>query len=194
MSAPASVAWIRRKSQCGVAVDPALVEASWRRDSARSIPATLERARSLGAGRAIRATLVESGQHLILSGAMLDVADGTVIAEGAAEGPSDSLLAVADHLVGQLLGRQAQSGEAFLQDLVTHSPAAHRAYLAGQHAYRKGRYADATRLFDLAIERDSTFALAAVHAIMASFWGGTARGGEIEIAHAHRDRLSPALR
>jgi DNA-binding SARP family transcriptional activator len=176
------------------AVDPALVEACWRKDSSRALPSTLDRARALGAGRALRATLVESGTHLILSGALLSVADGAVIAEGAAEGPEDSLLALVDQFVGQVLGRQAHSGEAFLQDLVTHSPAALRAYLAGLHAYRRGRYNEAVQWFDTAIERDSSFALAALQATFASFWGGSARGGEVNIAWAHRERLPPALR
>jgi DNA-binding SARP family transcriptional activator len=175
-------------------VDPTAVMVAWRRDSAASLAATLERARSLGAGLVLRATLVQSGAHVILSGGVYEVPDGSARADGAAEGPADSLLAIADRFVGQLMGRQQQTGEAFLQDLVTHSPTALRAYLAGQTEYRRGRFGAAGEHFREALERDSTFALAAIQLFMSGVWGGPGAGNAVAIAKANRNRLPPALR
>lgn len=175
-------------------VDPTAVMAAWRRDSAVSLAATIERAQSLGAGLVLRATLVQSGARVILSGGLFEVPDGAARADAAAEGPADSLLAIADRFVGQLMGRQQQTGEAFLQDLVTRSPTALRAYLAGQTEYRRGRFGAAGEHFREALRRDSTFALAAIQLFMSAVWGGPGAGNAVAIAKANRDRLPPALR
>ena len=175
-------------------VDPTAVMGAWRRDSTVSLAATLERAQSLGAGLVLRATLVQSGARVILSGGLFEVPDGATRADAAAEGPADSLLAIADQFVGQLMGRHQQTGEAFLQDLVTRSPTALRAYLAGQTEYRRGRFGAAGEHFREALRRDSTFALAAIQLFMSAVWGGPGAGNAVAIAKANRNRLPPALR
>lgn len=175
-------------------MDPTAVMNAWRRDSAVSLAATLKRAQSLGAGLVVRATLVQSGARVILSGGLFQVPEGTTRADAAAEGPADSLLAIADRFVGQLMGRNQLTGEAFLQDLVTRSPTALRAYLAGQTEYRRGRFGAAGEQFREALRRDSTFALAAIQLFMSAVWGGPGAGNAIAIAKANRNRLPPALR
>jgi tetratricopeptide (TPR) repeat protein len=66
-----------------------------------------------------------------------------------------------------------------------------RAYLAGQAAYRQGRYQEAVTRFDEALALDSTFAPAALGLVTAGEWPGvTYHGGRYRLAWALRERLS----
>jgi tetratricopeptide (TPR) repeat protein len=71
------------------------------------------------------------------------------------------LTAIVDRLVGRLLATEAGELER-LASHTTSSVEALRAYLEGQAAYRRGSYRDAVRHFQRALERDSSFAMAAL--------------------------------
>ncbi|HWA15219.1 MAG TPA: hypothetical protein VG817_02215, partial [Gemmatimonadales bacterium] len=80
-----------------------------------------------------------------------------------------------------------------LPELAHHPLAALQAYLEGRRAYRHGQYADAIRYLRSALDRDSTFALAALYLVDASDWvaNGDASWAR-DRAWALREGLAPA--
>ena len=179
------------------AMSPATVLSAWRRvvnSEREDLPddQALDLAGRLGAGRLLTGSIVVVPGRLRLLASLLRTDDGARI-EAQAEGPPDSVLAVVDRLVGELLVR-SKTGTARpdLRSLTTTSLPALRAFLDGQVAYRGARYLDAVRHFESALELDSTFALAAVGYFKAVGWGAPgdqARG--IRIAWDNRERLGP---
>ena len=102
-------------------------------------------------------------------------------------GTADSLPALVDRLTAALLA--GESGRTELATL-TSLPAL-RAYIDGQSALRSGRFKDAFRSFNHALEIDSTFALAGIGLNEAKFWdGGDDNWRGLRLAWAGRDRLS----
>jgi len=108
-----------------------------------------------------------------------------------------------DELMAQLLVRRAGEPEHRLADLTTRSPPALRAFLEGRNAHRAGRYEEALRHYDQALELDSTFALAAKTVLQVTGWvGGTAareaRARAVLAAHvgrlSERDQVGYRLR
>ena len=148
------------------AADPGAVMSAWRRAgfAERSdVPRVeaLKVARQLGGSRLLLGSVVGTPNRLVVSAAVLELPDGTLRAQASAEGPADSLTAIVDRLVARLLATEA--GE--LERLASHTSSsveALRAYLEGQASYRRGSYRDAVRHFRRALERDSSFAMAAL--------------------------------
>jgi hypothetical protein len=179
------------------AMSPATVLSAWRREvtsEAEDLPddRALDLARRLGAGRLLTGSIVTVPGKLRLHATLLRTGDSERV-EAQAEGPPDSVLAVVDRLVADLLVR-SKSGAARpdLRSLTTTSLSALRAFLDGQVAYRGARYQSALRHFESALALDSTFALAAIGYFKAVGWGAEgdqARG--VRIAWNNRERLGP---
>ncbi len=177
------------------AVDPRLVLDAWHRmngsqDGAPTRWEALELARSLGAGYALVGWVMGTPGGLVLNAELLG-SETQIQAD--VEGPSDSLTVLVDRLAAQLLLREAGEEGDRLATLTSRSLPALRAFLAGQSEYRRGRYAEAVRQFELALEEDSTFALAGLGLASSAYWavglGGTWSEGLVR-AWEHRERLS----
>jgi len=174
------------------ALDPRAVLSSWHR-ALRSPTEDLSPAgavgiaQQLGGGRMIDGSVVGTPAHLILSASILAVPSGATRGRASVAGTADSMPALVDRLMAQLL-----AGEAGRTELATlTSLSALRAYIDGQSALRVGRFKDAFRSFDHALELDSTFALAGIGLNEARFWGGGDDSGRgIRVAWVARDRLS----
>ena len=177
------------------AVDPRVAISSYRRATSphkeRPGDAALTVARQLGAGRVIDGGVVGSSARLVLTASVRQVPGGVVQAQASVEGPADSLASLIDRLTGQLLLIGAGEGDRAAETF-TSLPAL-RAFLAGQAAYREGRYEEAVNGYQRALRADSSFALAALGLIWASIWGAPNSDSETgeRLAWAARDRLSP---
>jgi serine/threonine-protein kinase len=178
------------------AVDPRAVLSAWHRASSSETEdvapgAALALARRLGAGRIIDGSVVGTTGHVTLTAAVVGVPTGSAGARASVEGPADSMPALIDRLTAQLLVHEAAETEHRLASLSTTSLPALRAYLDGQAANHRGKYAEAVEHFNRALELDSTFALAGLGAITASGWFGYGRIAPVlQLAWASRDRLS----
>jgi TolB-like protein len=148
-------------------------------------------ARRLGAGRVVLGDVVAGGGRLTLNARLLSTVGGRSLAQASREGPADSVMALLDRVVAELLLRDAGEEPRRLETLTSTSLAAVRAYLAGQASYRRARFGDAAQHFATAVAEDSTFALAALYLSLAKGWDGYGpeyhRG--VRLAWAHRDRL-----
>jgi DNA-binding SARP family transcriptional activator len=183
------------------AVDPRSSLAAWRRAVGRGLddlPAANAQgvARALGAGQLLTGSVVGGAQWLTLDATVYDAVRSTVRTRVSAHGPADSLPALVDRLVKQLLAQQAGVPRYQIATLTTMSLPALRSYLEGVGGSRAGRLSEAVVHLDHALDHDSTFALAALH-----LWLIAGRGqltsapgkGEraLRLAHAARDRLGP---
>ncbi len=152
----------------------------------------LELAADLGAAQLIQGGIVGSASRMTLNATLLDVPDGNVRARATVEGPADSLPGLIDRLTGQLLALRAGAEARSLAELTSTSLPALKAYLDGQAEFRRGRYVEALRHFDRALQEDSTFALAGLwHSIDATWGTGRSLVPGRDVAWAHRDRLGP---
>ena len=148
-------------------------------------------ARRLGAGRAILGSALGVGDKVEFTATMLNVSNGAVLAQATVDGTRGEVLALVDRLTAELLARQGGVGAAGLASVASSSLEAVRYYLAGQASYRAGRYAEASAAFDQAIQRDSTFALAALLKLMSNGWFASRLTVEEDIVLGNYDRLSP---
>jgi tetratricopeptide (TPR) repeat protein len=177
------------------AVSPATVLSTWRRmvrTEREDLPEdrAVELARQLGAGHLLMGSIVGVPGTIRMHATLVPI-DGGRPVEAQSEGSPDSVLAVVDRLVADLLVRsKVGAARPDLRSLTTTSLPALRAFLDGQVAYRGARYQDALRHFESALELDSTFALAAIGYFKAANWGS---GGDpsrgIRIAWNNRERL-----
>src|SRR4029079_18228579 len=103
---------------------------------------------------------------------------GRVVGRATAQGTHGELSSVVDRLVAQLLSASAGEEPQRLGALTSTSLPALRAYLEGQAAYRRGRYAEALEKFGRAVDLDSTFALAGLGLSLADGWVGTGHARE----------------
>lgn len=181
--------------------NPSWVLAEWHRlagDRSLDAPPSVVRkvAGRVGAGRIIEGTVTGAAGRVLLTAHLSGRADAGAGARAAVEGPPDSLPQLIDQLAAQLLGLSAGLNGAHLASLTSGSPAAIRAFLRGQEAFRAGRMAAAVDAFREATALDSTFALAGLRLSRATIWAGTDEDGErgLRIALAGRDRLSRADR
>ncbi len=177
------------------AVDPRAVLSAWRRavsdeEHDLSPDESVRLARQLGAAQVLLGGIVGTPSGLTISASVLSVPSGNVVAERSVIGVQDSLSFMVDRLVAEVLSLGAGEGEQRLAALTSTSLPALRAYLAGQHAYRRGQYQMAIGLFDEALAFDSTFALAAIGLGNADWWSVNNQSGASRIAWELRDRLS----
>jgi eukaryotic-like serine/threonine-protein kinase len=175
--------------------DPRTVLSAWRRASPGvgelSEQQALALASRLGAGRLVHGEIVGSRQQLAISAAVFEVGRGRATARASVEGSVDSLTRLVDLLAGKLLALGAGETEQRLTSLTSTSLPALRAYLDGQALLRRGHFQAAVDKFDLAVQLDSTFALAALAETRAGEW--LDRGWFVPsslLAWRYRDRLS----
>jgi TolB-like protein len=147
------------------AVDSPTAIDAWTRVSDRR-PATAAIARDVALDRRARyglfGTIMGESGRLTLSANIVDARTGESRPLTPVQGSRDSVQAVLDRLVAQLLVRRAGVPERLVADLTSESLPALRAYLDGRAAYRRAHNGDAIRNFNRALDRDSTFALAAL--------------------------------
>lgn len=183
------------------AVDSRTTLSVWRRvagGEAADLPQDSARlvARRVGAGQMILGEIVSTPTGLVLSASLVGTAKGERKATATLEGPPDSLTALVDRLAVRLLAIDTGDDERLAQ-LTSTSLSALRAYLAGQAAYRRGRYARALEHYETAVAADSSFALAALGLAKATKWtiwragSGDVLRRALRLASAARDRLSP---
>ncbi|MGD2122278.1 MAG: hypothetical protein PVJ76_11065 [Gemmatimonadota bacterium] len=157
------------------AADPRSVFSAWRGMSGRDgdlieREAAMRLARSLGAGQVLIGGIVGTPGGMVVSATVMDVDEGNREIHASAEGPLDSLSAVVDQLTVRLLALEADEEDQRLAALTSTSLQGLRAYLDGQAAYRRGRYSEANRHFQRALDSDSTFALAALAQVSSAWW------------------------
>lgn len=178
------------------AVDPGVAVAAWQAatraagDKALSTREAMPVAAGLGAGLAALGEVVGTPSHLVFDVTLVDVRTGDSVTRARVAGSADSLVALTDHLAGRLLAGSA--GESGLpDDVLAKTPLdALRDYLEGLQAYRRGRFGAAASILGAALDRDSTFAPAALALVMAGNWGvdptPMARGARLAWADAGR--------
>src|SRR5689334_3020815 len=181
------------------AADPRGVLAAWRR-KARG-PGDLPEqdavrvSQGLGAGRLIQGDVVGTRQQITINAAVLDTRNHRVTGQASVEGSPDSLPRLVDRLAGQLLALEAGESEQRLANLTSTSLPALRAYLDGQALIREGGYKQAAQKFSLALQQDSSFALAGLGLSRAGQWFGQGTDGPGSVlAWNYRDKLAPADR
>lgn len=145
-------------------------------------------ATDVGAGQLILGEIVTPPGQMIVSATLALTADFTTHAEARVVGTQEELQGILDQLTAQLLAQEAGERQDRLASLATTSIEALREYLDGQAAYRDGRYYDAVRLFGSALDRDSTFALAALWNVFAVEWIGTPLEMETALRSAWKTR------
>jgi tetratricopeptide (TPR) repeat protein len=164
------------------ATDPRTSYRAWRsvasaggdaltRDSAIAL------ARRLGAGNVLLGDVVGTASSIVVNASVVS-ATGAVVSRASAEGAHTELSPLVDRLVAQLLSVGAGEEPQRLAALTSTSLPALRAYLAGQAAYRRGEYAEALEKYGLALDLDSTFALAGLGLDLADGWVGTGHARE----------------
>jgi serine/threonine-protein kinase len=152
----------------------------------------LARAMRAGAGRVVQGEVVGNRRQVTITAALLDAPSGKAAVRASVEGPADSLTRLVDRLAAKLLALGAGESEQRLAALTSTSLDALRAYLDGEVLLRRGRFQGALDKFDLALQVDSTFALAGLGLIRAGEWLGKGYFGRgAEVAWGHRDRLTP---
>ena len=177
------------------AVDPGLVLRAWSSAGGRGAdtpqPAAVSLAHRLGAGRVITGSVVGSADKVILSASILSVESGEQTAQANVEGPADSITTLVNRLAARLLASNAGEGDR-LNDRLTPSLAALHDFLEGQAAYRRGDYASAIPLYERALTRDSTFALAALQLALSADRQNDAEQHDraLSLAWANRELLN----
>lgn len=181
--------------------DARAVLAAWRRaggDEASDLlrDDAVRVAQSVGAGRVVQGDIVGPPERITISATVYDVQSGRERARVAASGPAARLPVLLDSIVRRMLVLDAGEDNARSAQLARIPLPALQAYLAGQAAHRRGRYAEAVEAYWRAVQIDSTFALAGYGLSVAAGWTFDARGvigRAIAVRHADalgvRDRL-----
>jgi hypothetical protein len=158
------------------AVDTRTALSRWRRavqaDGGELTTArALQLAQGLGAGQLFLGEFVITASQTTVSGRLLRVPAGEVVAEHSEvvrAGEVDEL-ALVERLLGRMMAMTAGEGAGRLPHL-SDSIAAVKAYLAGRRAYDRSEVAAAITQYRRALEIDSTFALPAYWLAIASNW------------------------
>lgn len=145
----------------------------------------------LGAGWLLLGDVVGTPSRVTLNAALFPTGTATASTRVSVEGPPDSLGGLVDQLVARLLTSHSEGGRAGSSTLTQTSLPALRAYLDGVAKLRHGMPAS-VEAFHEAVDRDSTFALAALGLVQATGWWNdqslTTRG--VHLAWQYRQRLS----
>ena len=180
-------------------LDPRTTLSAWRRAVGSetedlSEDASRRLAARLGAGRVLLGSAVATPTELTLSGTLLRVSDGQVVASGSVAGAPDSVALLVNRLTARLLSLEAGEGRERLDGLAAADLGALQDYLAGQRAYRRGDYFTAMDLYGRALRHDSNFVQAAFGLVTANPLIGTVFRTEglraIPTVWRLRDRLS----
>jgi len=157
------------------AADPRSVMSAWRRVATAEgggIPedTAVSLGQSLGAGRILLGSIVDTPSGLVLNASVLRARTGELEARANVEGPTDSLTVLIDRLAVRLLALETGERDRRLAALTNTSLQALKAYIDGQVAYRQGSYSDANQHYERALAEDSTFALAALGWVSSAWW------------------------
>jgi tetratricopeptide (TPR) repeat protein len=178
------------------ATDPRASYRAWRSvasgdDDALPRDSAIALARRLGAGNVLLGDVVGTASSIVVSASVVSTS-GTVVSRATAEGVHTELTPLVDRVVAQLLSEGAGEEPQRLAALTSTSLPALQAYLEGQAAYRRGEYAEALEKYGLALDLDSTFALAGLGLNLADGWVGTGHARErgSVAAWRWRERLS----
>ena len=187
----------RLASSSGVrSVDSRTVLAAWHRaggDDRNDVTEEASRtiALKVGAGQILVGDIVGGGKQITVHATLASAATGKRT-DASVTGAPDSLPSIVDRVTVELLAKRA--GEAGrLASLSTTSLAALRPFLDGQASYRRGHWEAAATAFNVALDADTTFGLAALGVIQASRWYQQTRDvpRANRIAWRLRDSLSP---
>ncbi|HEX2217815.1 MAG TPA: serine/threonine-protein kinase [Gemmatimonadales bacterium] len=187
------------------AVDPRLVLKQWGERGGgepESLKEALALGRELDAGSVVTGSAVSAGGRVRLAADLYAVTGGERLGRAQVDGPVDSILPLVDRLSVALLRDVWRSREPLpsldLGSLTTDSIAALRAYLQGEHYYRRFALDSALAHFTRAVEVDSTFALAHLRRALIFGWtGGYGSPASVQAAEAgyrFADRLPPRSR
>ncbi len=165
--------------------------AAWHEAGGASATAeqALATARRLGAGLSLQGNLVASGNELVINASLASTTGDEEI-RATVNGQADSVAALVSRLTAQLLALHAGEQADRTPVLADVPPAALRAYLEAQTAYRNAQWTTALENFGRALAIDSSFALAALGHEMARSWVLTAPPSPgLRLAWTHRDKL-----
>ncbi|MDQ8164447.1 MAG: hypothetical protein P3A28_01645, partial [Gemmatimonadota bacterium] len=143
----------------------------------------------------LRGSVVVAGRELVISATLTRVGGNGDAVPGQVKGPADSVAALAVALSAQLIAARGGEMPDRVASLQRVPPAALRAYLNGQAAFRAAKYADAIVALEQALTVDSTFALAALSLAQARGMNPTTFAvpgrDAAGLAYRHRATLSP---
>lgn len=185
-------------------IDARTVMARWRRtvgdDPNPDLETALRAAGSTGARYALSGSVVGLGDNVRLVANIYDLDTGEELAQGSAEGPAGEVLTLADDLAVETMRALLQAtgregGDITAETMTTSSLPALRAFLEGERHYRKGEFAEAVQGYELAVDADSTFAIALIRLSEAYGWLESVNSERMQLvgdlAMAQIDRLSP---
>jgi DNA-binding SARP family transcriptional activator len=175
------------------AVEPKLVHAEWNRvGGSPDMPPTeadaVQAARNLAAGRLVQGTVLGTEDAMEIHASLVDIETGRTTAQSIQRGPYSDWTRLVDQLLIDLLAAHYQDLVDRIPKLGEQKPEAVQAYLAGVRSFNRqqGEYEEID-YFREAVERDSTFALAA----MAGYLAGETDEYLARVAWENRDALSP---
>ena len=153
-------------------VDAGGVLAAWNASGlarASTVPrgAVVDLAARLGAEQVVVGSVVGNPARLSITATVVAVPSGVARGEATVSGPVDSLTTLVDRLAARLLVAEAGEDER-LANYTSESLPALRAFLVAQAAFRRNDFGTALRLYDRALRRDSSFALAALYRALAA--------------------------
>ncbi|MGH7704088.1 MAG: protein kinase domain-containing protein [Gemmatimonadales bacterium] len=162
-------------------IDPRTLESRWRLRAGPGSPRLtrtgIEVGRELGARYALTATMVNAGGRLRLSADLYQTGSGDHAGPSVqVEGSADSIPDLLDRLSIEVLRRTplvtdvARLPQIDLARVISASPEAVKAYLAGEELYRRSRWEEAIGQFNRAVEVDSAFARAWYRLALAHGW------------------------
>lgn len=146
------------------AVDPNTLLRSIARDSAADSPdGARQLARNYGAGLTVLGAVIGSADRLQITAEVYDWRGRRIATLTTAAGSENQVFALVDELARKLIATQYTNPQMQLQRVAavtTTSVPALRHFLAGERALRRGEFAPAWQAYQLALQEDSTFALA----------------------------------
>jgi TolB-like protein len=153
--------------------------------------------RRLGATYVVTGNVIRVAERLRVTADVRDVHGARVGVPLLVDGGADELLELADQLSVQLAGALLQRQPEFAPGLrpsasLTASPAALRAFLDGEALFRRLDFRKSLEAYELAVDHDSTFALAWARVAMLNTWtspGAPEIADALERAQRHADRL-----
>ncbi len=152
--------------------------------------------RSVKAASVLTGSVVATGSTARLTAELFDV-QGKSLARASLDGPSDSILVLADRLALRVLQEIWRSREpmpsANSSGIVSSSMAAIRAYLKGEWFHRRGQWDSAQVAFESAVAADSTFALAWYRLANTLGWTGNYLSAPAMKASANAVKYSTTL-
>lgn len=115
-----------------------------------------------GADRVMTGKITGDASAFTISAILFDAGTRREVARASVQGNAGTLQSTVDVLASKLMTIPAGEGYHRIASLVSPSPEALRDYLAGRSAFRLGRFAEAARRYNAALDADSSAPLVAV--------------------------------